>query len=179
MTRTRPSSRSSVSLTSTPRRAGVVLLALGCIVAGAGALTTDDDPKREAIRKELKRMEGTWRIARLELGGQKLIADQDLGRWRIVIDAEGRGKALLDGKVTDQAVSKIDPTVRPKITDITYTEGPAKGRTVPGIYELDDDTYTICFDMGGMTRPKEFASKPGTMLVLEVLKREQAAPKPR
>jgi hypothetical protein len=42
-----------------------------------------------------------------------------------------------------------------------------------GIYELDGDTYKLCGDMQGKSRPTEFAVKPGSGFVLEVLKREK------
>ena len=53
---------------------------------------------------------------------------------------------------------KIDPTKKLKEIDVTYTEGPEKGTTMLGIYEIDDDTYRPCFKMMGKERPTEFTA---------------------
>ena len=53
------------------------------------------------------------------------------------------------------------------------TEGPGKGKTMLGIYELTGDTYKVCFALPGGERPKEFASKPGSKTMLIVMKREK------
>jgi uncharacterized protein (TIGR03067 family) len=66
----------------------------------------------------------------------------------------------------------IDPTTTPKTLDLTFTEGPEKGDTCPGIYEFDGGTWKICLAVGRTERPTAFATKAGSGLVLETLKRE-------
>src|SRR5262249_3394473 len=43
-------------------------------------------------------------------------------------------------------------------------------------YELDGDTYKVCYAVPGKARPKEFVSRPGTGISLEVYKRTEDAP---
>jgi uncharacterized protein (TIGR03067 family) len=67
----------------------------------------------------------------------------------------------------------VDVAKKPKTIDITFTEGPEKGKTIVGIYELEGDTYKVCINVNGKERPKEFAAKAGSGHGLEVLKREK------
>jgi uncharacterized protein (TIGR03067 family) len=54
-----------------------------------------------------------------------------------------------------------------------FTEGPEKGNTALGIYELDGDEWKLCLTITAKDRPTEFAAKPKSGLGLEVLKREK------
>ena len=42
-----------------------------------------------------------------------------------------------------------------------------------GIYKLEGDSLTVCMDHDCLERPTESASKPGTNVILVVLKREK------
>ena len=68
---------------------------------------------------------------------------------------------------------KVDPSKKPKTIDVTFTDGPEKGKIALGIYELEGDTYKVITDPAGKSRPTEFAVKPGSGHVLQVLKREK------
>jgi uncharacterized protein (TIGR03067 family) len=67
----------------------------------------------------------------------------------------------------------VHPSAHPKTIDVTFTEGPEKGKSSYGIYELEGDTYRVCIGLTGKPRPTDFASTPGSGHVLEVLKREK------
>ena len=45
------------------------------------------------------------------------------------------------------------------------------GRTIKGIYRIEDDKVKICFDLGGKGRPKEFATTANSGLGLITLER--------
>jgi uncharacterized protein (TIGR03067 family) len=68
---------------------------------------------------------------------------------------------------------KVDLAQKPKKIDVTFTDGPEKGKTAQGIYELEGDTYKVCIALAGKERPTTFASKPNSGHVLEVLQREK------
>jgi uncharacterized protein (TIGR03067 family) len=67
----------------------------------------------------------------------------------------------------------LDPGKKPKTIDIKFTEGPEKGNTSLGIYELDGDTLKICLTITAKDRPTEFAAKAKSGHGFEVLKREK------
>jgi hypothetical protein len=54
-----------------------------------------------------------------------------------------------------------------------FTQGPEKGNTSYGIYELAGDDWKLCLTIAGKKRPTEFAAKPKSGHGFEVLKREK------
>jgi len=59
-----------------------------------------------------------------------------------------------------------------KAFDLLFTSGHAQGTRNVGIYKLDGDAWTICLATQSSTRPTRFATKAGSGLALEVLRRE-------
>ena len=76
------------------------------------------------------------------------------------------------GKDQRKSTYKLDPTQKPKTVDIGMIDGPDKGNTLQGIYEINGDEFKICLAILNKPRPKEFAAKPET--ILETWKREKA-----
>ena len=67
---------------------------------------------------------------------------------------------------------RLDPSRSPKGMYLTPRDGPKQGETAPAIYRLEGDRLTICLDdAGGKNRPAEFATRPGSGLLLFVLRR--------
>jgi uncharacterized protein (TIGR03067 family) len=128
-------------------------------------LAADDEAK-----KEYARFEGTWRFTSLEIEGTRLPEDASKGTRLIIA---GQNFTLKEGATTVKGTYKVDLGKKPKEIDVTFDDGPDKGKTVHGIYELDGDTYRVCIGLPGKSRPTAFESKPGTGHVLEVLTREK------
>jgi len=84
---------------------------------------------------------------------------------------EGNKHTVKVGKQTYKGTHKLDTTKSPKTIDITDTEGPFKGKTVKGIYELKGDEFRICYSLPGKDRPKSFTAKEGTGYHSHVWKR--------
>lgn len=124
----------------------------------------DDTPDK----KDMERFQGTWAYESMVVDGQELPADnaKDI---RLIID--GNRFSLKTPEGTMVGTFQIDATSKPKTIDTTFTDGPRKGMTSPGIYELDETTYKVCVPLSGTTRPTEFASSKGSGLVLQVLKK--------
>lgn len=67
----------------------------------------------------------------------------------------------------------MDGAKNPKTIDMIFTEGPEKGKTSLGIYELDGDNLKICLGLVGRDRPKEYLTKQNSGHALETLEREK------
>jgi uncharacterized protein (TIGR03067 family) len=69
-------------------------------------------------------------------------------------------------------ITRMDPSKKPAEMDWVRDSGPGKGKKMMAIYEwIDDDSYRICFDPSGKTRPKEFKTEKGTGHILHTWKR--------
>jgi uncharacterized protein (TIGR03067 family) len=126
--------------------------------------------KTKAINEELKRFEATWRFVEIEVGGRK-IPEKAFEKDALILKGK-RFASFVAGKLV-HGDFKIDPVARPKAIDIIFTEGPGKGRSQKGIYELEGDTQRICFAMPDKPRPTEFVTRPDNEQIIEVLKREK------
>jgi len=135
---------------------------------GGGAVK--DKEAAFAIQAELGRFEGSWRFDAVEFEGKEMPLDGFKG-IRLVL--KGDRFTMVEPAATYGGNYVVDPTARPKTIDVTFTDGPEKGNSCYGIYELDGDTYKVCIGLTGKPRPTEFASTPGSGHVLEVLKREK------
>lgn len=109
-------------------------------------------------------IEGTWVIVEAELGGQKLEA---IKGTKLVLTA-GRYQYQ-----TDKGEYKLYPAEAIKAMDIVGIEGPNQGKTLLAIYELNGDQLTICYDLTGKARPKEFKAEAGRRQFLVTYRREK------
>ena len=121
------------------------------------------------MSQDLDKLQGTWTIVSLEMDGMSM----PCGGAQIAIAGDsfttsGMG-ATYNGKVT------VNAATSPKSFDLLFLDGPEKGNTSLGIYELKGDTWKICLTTRGSVRPAEFAAPPGTGIALEVLQRGAVA----
>ena len=137
----------------------LLLLSVGCLIFAP--------LKNHKAEGDQKMIEGAWILVTAELGGKKL-PEKGLKDTRLIL-AAGRYAYQID-----QGTYKLIPAEEPKAMDITGTDGPNKGKTFLAIYELAGDTLRICYDLEGKTRPREFATLPGTRQFLAVYKRAKA-----
>ena len=117
---------------------------------------------------DLDRLQGNWNIVSLEMDGQKMSG----GGARIVV--QGNRFTSIAMGATYEGTVEVEESTSPKRFDLHFDEGPEKGNTSLGIYELDGDSWKICLTTRGSERPKKFAAPPGTGIALEILQRGPA-----
>ena len=137
------------------------------------AVASADDLKDEAIKKDRKGIEGTWRIVALEINGNR--SEQvDIQKLRVVNGSDGTWSVRSEGKEISKGTSIFDPTKKPKSIDFTPNEGGGKGEKSLGMYKLGKNTRKLCFAPSGKDRPAEFSSTPGNQHILVTFRREEA-----
>lgn len=124
---------------------------------------------QDATDKERVQLEGEWSMVSGEANGVSMPEATVKTGKRIA--KEGKTTISFAGRIYFKAKYRIDPTKKPKAIDYTMTEGPTKGKTHLGIYELDGDTVKFCFAAPGKDRPTEFTAKEGSQQTLSVWKR--------
>ncbi|MFO0908974.1 MAG: TIGR03067 domain-containing protein [Isosphaeraceae bacterium] len=110
----------------------------------------------DAVKAEQKKLEGRWFYVEIVHEGRALPSTEFINNR-----LEFRGDQFIseDSKDNFHGTYTIDPTARPKTIDMTFREGPARGKTYLGIYELVDDTCKFCLALPGLPRPSEFKSR--------------------
>jgi uncharacterized protein (TIGR03067 family) len=147
-------------------------MVVGLLMTPVARIATADDAKDEAIGKDRKQIEGTWRAITLEVNGNKAM-EEDAKKLTVVNGSDGTWSLHSKGKEISKGTSTIDPTKKPKTIDFTPTEGEGKGHKFLGIYELGEKTRKLCFAPPEKERPTEFSSTPGTGIVLVTFEREK------
>src|SRR5712692_5405849 len=107
------------------RYALIVFLLTGSVLAA-------DDPKQEAIKKETAKLQGPWKVVSAEIGGKP-----DASRKDAQVVCKGDTFTRKTSSQVLRGTYKLDPTAKPPTIDVTYTEGPDKGKTLYGIYALE------------------------------------------
>ena len=125
-------------------------------VVAAGWLQADQKDDAQSV---LKQLEGKWKMEKMEVNG----ADRDARRMGAVIDG-AEITLTQDGRQASTGKLTLDPSKDPAEIDWKWTSGAGSGNTSLGIYQLKDDTLTICMNQprgkGSDKRPKTFTTKP-------------------
>lgn len=157
----------------------VIATAIGCgsIQSIQNALEGDDKT----------RIQGKWQVTSLDGLGKSAPADE---MKNMEVTIEGDTMTLMyKGEVTQKVKITLDPSASPKQIDVTETleePSPPKGKEVKakaevktkmvkGVYELKDDTLTICRPGGAgdenLPRPTSVTPAERKNMVVIVLTR--------
>jgi uncharacterized protein (TIGR03067 family) len=140
-----------------------IVLVVAVIVLAGAAFAQD------AVKNEMAQLESEWSMVSGQADGAEMPEEMVKSGKRVAKD--GETTITFGGRVYLKAKFSIDPTKKPKAIDYTMTEGPTKGKTHLGIYELDGDTVKFCFAAPGKDRPTEFTAEEGSQRTLSVWKR--------
>ncbi len=124
---------------------------------------------------QLRRMEGTWGFRSLEVDASAMPASM-LTNSSLLIDGDRFRMESPEGPY--EGVFTIDVEHSPHLIDIDFVEGPEAGNRCQGIFELDGDRFLLCLGLAGSSRPKRFATAPGSGHALEELVRKDRARPP-
>ena len=144
-------------------RAAVLVLTAGLSLAAG-------DGNKEHLDMEYAKLEGTWQVVSLEVDGM-MIPKETIKNSKLII--KSKEFTMKENIATYKGTFSIDPSKKPKTIDIKFTEGPEKGNTSLGIYEIDGDDLKLCLSVTAKERPTEFTAKPKSGHGFEVLKREK------
>lgn len=115
--------------------------------------------KEAAVRKEQKKLQGTWELVSMEMNGS--VTAQPKGQTRLVIHDNNRATIRANGVQPAEEVGiEFDPTTDPKTyrVDRKSEEGT---RTTVGIYQLKGDTLRLCRTTSGEKHPTDLSGGSG------------------
>ncbi len=147
-----------------------LLIGLLMVVIALPAVAGADDAKDNAITKDRKRLEGTWQVTSLVVGGNKS-KKEDVKKLTVVNGDDGTWKVLSEGKVVSKGTSTLAPTAKPKTIDFVATEGGGSGDRFVGIYQLGNNKRKLCFVRADQERPSEFTSTAENKQILVAFRR--------
>jgi uncharacterized protein (TIGR03067 family) len=145
------------------KRHAVLILVAGCLIAA-------DKPKPDAVKKEQKRLEGTWTVTEGINAGKPASAGA-VKNTQVVF----RGNKVIikrRDKPDREYTYTVDPSKSPKQITVTRTDAEGKGDKGFGIYSLTKDTLKICMNNRGKERPEKWDAA-GEGLAVLVLKRQE------
>ena len=117
------------------------------------------------------KLTGDWTCAYAVVDG-KPVPDAKVQILRLTLTSK-RYTTQMGPEVLFDSTYTIDATKKPKQIEMVGTEGTMRGKNALGIYELANDTFTICYTMPGKPRPTEFESTPGSGAYLATWKRAE------
>ena len=140
----------------------------GLLFLTAAILVAADPPKEDAVKKDLKGIQGTWKVVAMEADGEKA-PEEIVAALKLVFKDDTLTFVPGEPGFTNYTY-KLDPTTKPAGFDMTHADEKNKGETQKGIYSLEGDSLKICFGKPGQ-RPKEFTAKAKSGQAMYVLKR--------
>lgn len=148
-------------------RIAYYLLLVGSIAIPAMGVPAPKPTKKDLVKAELMKLDGTWKPVFCQREGVESDAKQ-LAAMNVLTF---KGFNISQGDKVIAKISDIDPTSSPKTIDYEADSPVEAYRTQSGIYILADDTFIECVSVGGKDRPKEFAAKEGSGYTLLKFKR--------
>jgi uncharacterized protein (TIGR03067 family) len=141
------------------------MVAVLAVLSALAALPDPTEKWPEAARKELKLLQGRWKIEKTLLACREVTPPEEQ-----VVEIKGRF-ILADGEV-EAEFAAIDPEASPKCLDLRNLDPDRKDPVEEGVFKLDGDTLTICLYHGeGKNRPTGFDPPKDEGVVVVVLKR--------
>jgi uncharacterized protein (TIGR03067 family) len=139
-----------------------ILTAFMMVVLATAFASADD-------KAELKALAGKWEVTDAEIDGKKVT--ETFKSFELVIEAGNYTVKV--GEQLDKGTITVDSSKKLKTMDVSGTEGPNRGKTYPCIYELKEDTLTICYGLDFQTRPTDIKTSEKSQRMIIVYKRKK------
>lgn len=125
---------------------------------------------KDAGKKELERLQGTWVMVGLEIDGKDVGANRIEGT---TLTIKGDRYCTKVGKTEHECTIRLDPTKKPPAIDMIFAKPGAAPETCEGIYEVKDGTLRIARGLkADHKRPDQFMTWPGTNYFVVTWKRQ-------
>ncbi len=126
----------------------------------------DDQPAQQnGDAEDARRLQGDWQAVDGEKAGKPLAEDPK--DFKISF----KGDQII-GLVLGKHKFQLDTSKSPRELNIHLLDGKGKGQTVRMIYSLEKDELKLCMPLGpGSAAPREFKTRPGSNLLVLVLRR--------
>ena len=121
----------------------------------------------EAVKGD-KDLDGDWEAVSMIRDGKE---GKPPGENKMVVTIKGDAITFKQGDDDHKGTIKVDTSKTPKTMDLMPEDGPAKGKTLVGVYEIKGDELRVCHGEPGKDRPAELSSKEGSGLMLITFKR--------
>ena len=118
-------------------------------------------------KKELERLQGTWSLVSMEVGGQQIKGED---KSFVLVFKGDKWSLHVNGQLSQAGtVQQIEVRAKHNAIDLPITEGGNVGTTATSIYAVDGDLmrYLNC----GEPRATEFTTKPGDGRCYSILRR--------
>jgi uncharacterized protein (TIGR03067 family) len=127
-------------------------LAVGLLMA-RGGLPAAEDAGEEAVKKELRKLEGGWKPISLVIDGKPQKLESTDARPMVIKD---NTLALANGE--QSARLALDPSKKPSTIEIVFTSGPARGTVLKGTYKFNGDLLVLATHMHPLNEEERFRS---------------------
>lgn len=109
-------------------------------------------------------LEGTWVPVAADVAGKSLFVPELRVKY-LVLNSGGYSIIDRTNRIVDSGRYVADEGVRPSTLDIVGRQGPGAGRTLLAIFQLDEDSLTVCYDLDGNERPRDMQPKEDQLLL--------------
>lgn len=132
------------------------------LILAAGLLVAIVAVKAHAGGSDLKKLVGSWVLLHGGKHDGTVVTEEEAKKLNHTMVIVGNVHTVKAFGKTFKGTHTLDETKTPKTVDFVHTEGPLKGKTFLGIYELKGDDLRICLARPGEPRPTDLSHKKGS-----------------